>query len=580
MPSETIFNLSFPGQIPKEHVRLFNQIAVEIRGIFHQFIEQISIPYGRSLDWWGEGPASRNTYASPLFHYCCSIILVRRLLREGAPIDQIITDSKSFCKILQELARLHNARISIRVLRFQQFKYFRRWLKQMLRPWYYPIKFAVLHCRIKYVAWRTRPLARPLPAEPLTLIDTFIFGADDNNHYYPGLWENLTEQERKLVFFVPQFYCPRQLGKLLKKIRSAPINYLLKEDFLTWRDYIYAWSHIFRVRKMGFEDAEFAGLNMSALIREELRSNIGFYSAFLMLLNYRFFKRIKEKGIKIRLAVDWFENQVIDKGWNGGVRDFYPQTSTVGYQGFIVSAHYLCMFPTTLEKELKIIPKEVAVVGKGLIIRTKYFCPDLVVQTAPSFRFQGVGGDRTRQCPVLDYFTILVALPMHFQERQDIISIVSAMFKDLKEQNVRFWIKPHPTSASKNIIRGFSGMLSNKFQFVQGNLNFLAEQTDLLISSSSSSCLQLLANGVPVIVIGNQYGLTYNPIPEEITNEIWSLCYTAEETLDEVKKYQSQKNKQQREYIEIGKSIRELYFEPVTAESVRTFLKLDNRQSS
>ena len=47
---------------------------------------------------------------------------------------------------------------------------------------------------------------------------------------------------------------------------------------------------------------------------------------------------------------DWFENQVIDKGWNAGFNKFYPEVKSVGYSGQFPSQNYLCSFPTSCEK--------------------------------------------------------------------------------------------------------------------------------------------------------------------------------------------------------------------------------------
>ena len=64
------------------------------------------------------------------------------------------------------------------------------------------------------------------------------------------------------------------------------------------------------------------------------------------------------------------------------------------------------------------------------------------------------------------------------------------------------------------------------FEFVEGDFNICVEKSNLLISNASSVCVEALAKGISVIVVGSQTGLTQNPIPETITEDIWKLCYT------------------------------------------------------
>ena len=91
----------------------------------------------------------------------------------------------------------------------------------------------------------------------------------------------------------------------------------------------------------------------------------------------------------------------------------------------------------------------------------------------------------------------------------------------------------------------------------------------LFISSTSSVCLETLAKGIPAIVIGNRCGLTHNPIPETITSDIWRLCYTSEEIAEAIQFYKNRSSEKIKEHEEVGRRIREEYFEPVAREGVR-----------
>ena len=76
----TILDLRYRGNIGPIYSKLFNKTANESRGIFTDLIEKLSSGKEYNLDWWVSGPASRNIYTSPLFHYCCSLVFIDKLM--------------------------------------------------------------------------------------------------------------------------------------------------------------------------------------------------------------------------------------------------------------------------------------------------------------------------------------------------------------------------------------------------------------------------------------------------------------------------------------------------------------------
>ncbi len=559
------------AKINSEHSVLFNQIAVDIHNPFIDLVESISRQNKDSLDWWVSSPASRNTFASPLFHHCCCISLLQELIRGKKPVSEIITDSRAFKKIIENYlvkqgvnARVTLARVPVK-----------RRLKELVRPIYTIFGIPLRQILLFFAGKLTRSLGKPLPSEPLTLIDTFVMpGYIEKDRYYPGVLDALSEEEKQRVWFVPHLYGfhPWQYLSVLKRLRKAERNFILKDDFLKFVDYWCMCQHLFRIRNLQINPSFFEGVDISPLVCEDLTSFRSIGSSYVPLLNYCFAKRLKESGVKLRLVIDWFENQVIDRGWNVGFRRFFPDVKTMGYQGFIASTHYLCMYPTKGEKDSRVISHKVAVIGKGLAQSASRFCPDLDVCIAPAFRFQHVWQKR-KYLPAVDKHTVLVALPIMINEAVHVLKLLAHAVNE-RIDNARFWIKPHPTASQTQIQGAFGAAWPEHFEFVGGDFSDCVEKSNLLISSASSSCMETLAKGIPVIVIGNNYGLTQNPIPETIIDDIWRLCYTPQEIADAIQFYKNRSREKIKEHEEVGKRIREEYFEPVTREGVREFLGL------
>ena len=93
-------DLRYKGKLDFNIAVLFNNIAKHLRGPFTQVVSEISEPMKGNIDWWVEGPASRNTLVSPFFHYYCAFHLVDELINKNYDISEIIVDSFAFEKIL------------------------------------------------------------------------------------------------------------------------------------------------------------------------------------------------------------------------------------------------------------------------------------------------------------------------------------------------------------------------------------------------------------------------------------------------------------------------------------------------
>jgi len=556
-------------KIDPEHSTLFNRVAVEIRDSFVDAVESISRQHTKSINWWVSSPASRNTLASPFFHYCCCLTLLQELIREKEPVNEIIIDSKAFKQIIEDyLAKQGvNARVTLARLPAKQR------LKEFVRPIYAIFCIPLKHLLLFFIARQTQPLRKSLPTEPLTLIDTFVMpGYIEKDRYYPGLVGALSEKEKENVWFVPHLYGFRlwQFLQVVMRLRKSERNFLLKDDFLKFRDYWCLWRHLFRVRKLQIKSSFFRGVDISTLVREELTGFRNISSSYVPLLNYRFAKRLKEAGIKLRLVIDWFENQNIDKGWNAGFRRFFSDIPSIGYQGFIPVDFELNVYPTAAEKESRILPIEIGVIGKALLPSLRKYCPDINLKLIPAIRYKGVWGNR-KYYPEENVITILVALPIVISEAVYMLKLIAPVAIEAVDSTC-FWVKPHPTVSQSQIQGAFGSGWPKRFEFAGGDFSDCVEKSNLLISNASSVCMETLAKGIPVIIVGSRHGLIHNPIPETITEDIWRLCYSPQEVASAIQVYQNRSSEKIREHEEAGKRIREEYFEPVTRQGVRKFL--------
>lgn len=553
-----------------KNVKILNHISNNIKEDFNALTEELLNSTDKSIYWLINSTTSRNPYWSNIYLNICYLALIKQLLKENSAIEKVIVPNSELKKVLIDY--LKRKKISIKVISNQSL---RKKIKNKMKPFY---NFLLNIYRF-ILMWMSRNKRRkeniPIDHE-ITLIDTFFLPSMFKNgkysdRYYNGLLEYLTDDEKRRIYFVPLILAKSGFKKIIRIAEKSNENFLFKEDYLKLNDYFFALVSPFRIRRINFNKFKFKDFNIGPVLQSDFSYHI-FAGAF-SILNYRFFKRLKENRIKLRLVVDWFENQPIDHGFNKGIKDFYPKTYSIGYQGYIISTDFnFYIQPTKYETENGIIPDVIAVVGNGLKKQTKRFDSKINVITAPAFRFKSVW-DLTETHKINDKKIVLVVLPIAMKESIEILELVINTVKMGKYDNIEFQIKPHP-SLDTNKLKSKFGNSPNNFEFIDGDFKDCVTKTTMMLGNTSSTCLESLALGIPVVIIGSQSGLTQNPIPETVDNKIWRLCYTPNELSSAINHFLYISDKDKFTFKEIGKKVREEYFEPVTRESVRRFLGL------
>lgn len=550
--------------------RLLDNIAEKIRKRYVDYLVKIGRSNEKNIDWWVLNFVSRNTYLSPFFRNICCLVMLKKRLKEGHVYNEIIVDSLALKKVIERSFQKYHFKVNYKgksellIYLWKIYSYFK----------------IIIHYFLRWISgWSTCIQRKKLPLnKSIILIDTFIFknsfdSGFYNNFYYPKLSEYINSNEKELIFYIPNYYGIKNYRRIFMDMRKSEEKFLLKEDYLKIKDYIFSLLYPFRIKRMKIEFEEFMGFDFSILIKEEILNSSFSSSSMSGLLNYVFAQRLKERDIKVKKVINWFENQAIDHGFNIGFRKFFPEVDLIGYQGFTLDNNYLSLYPTEQERICAVIPKEIHVIGKGYIDIVRKFCPGLRVKVAPAFRFAGLWNRRTHY-PDKNNFTILIALPILISMSDEIISIVLEAFRSVEIGKYFFQIKPHPTQNVEVLKEKWKGKLISKFDFVTGDINSCVEKANVLISCASSVCLETLAKGIPVIIVANRTGLTQLSIPDIIKQDLWKLCYTPKEIRNAVLFYLNRDNEAIKRDKEIGDKIKKEFFEPVTKENVREFLSL------
>lgn len=553
----------------------FNLIAKEIRSEYNSIIESVSEPYVKNISWMVGSIASRNKYYSSFFMRLCIIAFVQHELTIRPTIDTVLISDRILVKVLQNYYRKNKKQlkiISTEKISTQIWNFFRPFRQYII---------GIISLFLRYIGRSPKEQTRILTELPITLIDTFVLNNSGDegglqegvyrDRYYPGLLDQLTEDEKKTIFFVPTLVGFKNFISAFNKVRHAHKHFIIHDDFLKFSDYYTAFLLPFNLMFCRIKSVSFREVDVTLLLKNEKFRTCSDLISLTAILYYRFVFRLAEKKIKIRLFVDWYENQVIDRSMIAAFHRFLPQTKVIGYQGYIIakSLHfYTC--PNVSEYVGKAVPDVVYVVGRGLKESVKEFCKDVNVEVAPGFRFQKLWRKRCYY-PDPNVFTILIGLPIELHDCAHMLHIIIPLLPLLYSKNIQIWIKPHPTWSPEQIKKIISIEWPRELIFKTGDFHDVIESCHLLLSNASSVSLEALAKGTPVIIVGAPSGITQNPIPENVSKDRWQVIYTSEQCLEAIHYWYN--SKEEMTYDDLS-SIRSIFFEPVNRVGVLKFLDL------
>ncbi len=553
-------------ELPRHYAAQLDEIAEELRKPYVELVQSLSVPYGADVDWWVTPLASRNTYVCHLFERLCKVTFAQRIVA-GEGVQEVLVDTPKLAQLLRNtLPGTVSVRCTIsslgRSLRVASA------VMRRLAITIYMYAGRIIFSRI------LPPLKRDLPLEPVILLDTFIYpesirsGVFHDRHF-PGLLDMLAESERRITFLTPTYYGIRHYYRLYQRLRSCMDNFLLPDDYLHLSDYAFAIGHIWRASRK-LPKSRLLGMDVTDLVKEAYIENLANPGSAEGLLRYRFAKRLRDAGIRVHRVVEWFENQELDHGAIAGWRNFYPDVEVIGYQGFLASRTYLCMFPILLEQQLNLLPNTMAVMGRALVMPAKEFCPNLRVIVAPAFRFQALLNDR-RDEPNPAWFTVLVSLPVMKEESKAMIAMLiraAEMLDKVTPRPCRFHIKPHP-AVQKTMTLDEVLRLSPAFKVIDDDFDRALDDADALVSGASSTCVQAIARGIPVAIVSKPASLTQNPIPKTIAPNLWKVCYSKEDLYSTLKFYSNLSRKDIINLRKLGSDCKTKLFEKNNRRSSR-----------
>jgi hypothetical protein len=564
-------NLGRELTVSSGYIEKLEKIADKEIGAFHDFLSKSSIGMEDNIDWWLSGYSSRNCFTSHLYLMLCSILLVRDVAQENK-FFEIETDSFTLYRVFVTILKGEKSKAKVKYklkIRNIFIKIYLLLLFPVLKLFEYCFRFLFIK--------RKKDLSQKLKNNRIILLSSFAkpnFFNDDNDRYFPAIKNHISPSEEQRIFFLPRQYDTRLFSRIkeINLFRKSDRNVILAEDFLNFNDYLYSFLHLIRMLGKKREVVQWYGFDVSLFYYREVLYSMS--SSIEALLFYRAINGMRKKGLKILRFINFTENQTIDKALHAGIRNFFPNTINVGYEGYSPVSKYYCSFPTSLENRCGVLPDIFAFPGSSYSKWALQFCEDVSSIIVPHLRGRKIWQYSVPERMGSSELNILVVLPYFDEYLELFFSIIDQLLKDFGTK-VKFEIKAHPTIEC-DILGKYLNYKSNCLRLVSGDIYELISKNDLMITTTSGSVVDSLAMGVPVAQIANKNSFFFNYIPGNFDTESGFVFRNYNDLSNYIFRMILARNKPDYFFQRTSQKIKSNFYQKISRKGVRELLGLNS----
>lgn len=399
----------------------------------------------------------------------------------------------------------------------------------------------------------------------IILIETFfsknLYSKSYVDRYQKEIYSLFSEKMKQKSYFFPINLSIFYIKKYLNCIRKEKIKFIHPLDFLKINDYL---NSIFLIAKLGplsSKKITFESFDVRRIIKHHIFFSNFNFSTFIAGLNYFFLKRLREKGFNVEIILDWYENQIIDKGLCLGKNHFMPNTILKGHMGYINDFRKIYYYtPTFLEKKRKTLPDEILFISKGIYEKFYKKIKFLNFKLVPAVRNKKIFSLKPKK--LFNAKTnVLIICSANTEENNFIFSLLNKIYTQINFKKFKIIIKLHPNT-------NINSKLLNKKNLTVTSKKFynLLKNSDIVISGGTTGTIEANILNKKIILIGNNKGITLNPLFEE-TNSL-KVCYNSDNLLNFLNELSTKQNKSR-----INKKIRNFYFIRFTKKYFKNFYK-------
>jgi hypothetical protein len=530
---------------PPELRRELDALAGELIPDFRAMIGELAGAHD-SLPWLLSYPVSGHSYGSRLFERCLVIrcIASSRAVGGERGIGKIRTADRELAQCLKDQFQEMEWEIEV------------DWAWKDSPP--EPSRIAQWFGSVRQMAisiWLLtgrflfrKPSRREQFRDPITVVDTFLLedgsrgglpvGGKFVDRYFDGLREHLPDDIQEQLVFWPTILGGKRHFRRQDEARASGDRFIIADDWLSWSDFFQLLASPYRIRRTAVPEVRFDGIKIDRLVASEMQHTAGNWSSMSGYLYYLAIHAMAKDGVKITHWLDWYENQVIDRGVMRALHEAYPDVPVTGYQGFAVCPvfnHYL--IPSAKEIDLKLAPDKVVMPSAKLVERARRYGSPIELTTGPAFRFQSSMEDDGNPDSSKRETEVLVPLPISWIESEQLLAFLSEVSAALSE-GCTIRIRPHPLHDIGRLRQLVETVGLGASVEADGSFADAMKRAEVVVGLSSSTCVEAFVAGRSVAICSVGGLFTQNPtrwLPG--AEERVEVCYSPNDLVSALKKF-------------------------------------------
>jgi hypothetical protein len=539
--------------------------------------------------WWASRISERNTALSPLFEDVCRLEAVRNLIRDVNGPVLVVAENPALLDTLDRADWLRSrprfrpllakvpawlpvdlARVAFRHIRYARAVNFGLRVAQLCKM--------AFSARLGGMAQLPVSCAKPILMH--TYLDESAFRPDGEFHdrYFPGLAELLQKEGYQVLVLPVMFNVRRSLRQAWAWTKSSSSRFVNPYALYRLADYVFALRIASRAAHLPEGPLKFEGNDLSAMVRGENERTA--YSVLTSILNLRLPLRLREQGIACSALLAEFENMIPEKMLIQGFREHSPDTELIGFQHGALYPHLLCNF--TPPEERDIAPMYDRVVCNGRFFRDILVAEGLAPERAvvgAALRYRHLWEheatiSRGRPMHAVDVF---VPLPLMLPAGVELLEKLLGAFA--KSTSLRILLKAHPLSSVDALLKAADvATLPAHFRTTDDPTGVILPRARLVVGLSTSTMLEALASGVPVIRVGQEGALMLDTLG--FFDDLPPPVYSGLELAREADRLLALSAGELEKISQRGREIVAMSFRPCDELGLRTFLPAIGRAAT
>jgi len=553
----------------------FQAAAANLRKCFVEWIDA-NLRDADQIEWLLT-PLYKNPFSNNLFLHCVWLAIIVKRLKQNASDLVVVTASPALARALRQNAlRLGIPDRCIGRVFFVS----NVWIanaRGFLGLGYRVLQLGYRALVVRLILGKSYVTALP---NTEMLIDTFIHDGDlsedgtFNDRYFPGVIQCYVGQGLKSAYYPIFHHVPlRSLPEIYWRMLKSKALFVPFERFIRLFDLLAAAVVCFRRGLRGtrlpyplFDGSDAAPLTAVVAFQAAV-------AGFLPLVLVRAPARLAAAGIRPTWLLEWFENQPIDKANIIGFQKACAQCTVIAARQYIASPNFLSLYTTSGEVDAGVAPLENWVMGQALVGKASVYDRRGQYRAVPALRYAHL---HRQVIPAGRQTWLLVLLTHSIEESLAILDCIASELLKIARLFERIAIKPHPDNNS-NDFRSIAetrwpGLLGRPdICWTEESLFALFAQVRLVVTGGSSSALEAICQGIPVIVVGRNAGLNINPL-EGVAPQMWVLVYEPKQLSSIIEQWSPAHPLSPETRKSLGQEVRDAFFEPITDVTLKAFL--------